>query len=76
MPTGTRADACTPIPQQPHPACTGDCDNGMRDCTCGHAVVGMWEPERRAPWRAAALYLAALLVGVASAVLHPGSPPF
>lgn len=36
--------------------CTGDCEGGTRDCTCSHAVIGMWDEERANPWRAALLY--------------------
>ena len=40
----------------PPASCTGDCDCGTRDCTCGHTVIGMWDEERANPWRAALLY--------------------
>lgn len=53
--------------------CTGDCDDGARDCTCGRAVIGMWDAERSHPWRAAALYLAALALGLLSAHFYPGA---
>ena len=40
----------------PPAGCSGDCDGGTRDCTCGRAVIGMWDEERANPWRAALLY--------------------
>lgn len=48
--------------------CTGDCDNGTRDCTCGRAIigppVGMWDAERARPGRAALFYALFLLAGL------------
>lgn len=56
----------------PPAGCTGDCDAGTRDCTCSRAVIGMWDAERAHPWRAAALYLVALLLGVLSGYFRAG----
>lgn len=39
--------------------CTGDCDAGTRDCTCAHAVIGMWDDELAHPGLACALVAAA-----------------
>ena len=47
--------------------CTGDCDQGRRDCTCAGAVVGMWDDEAASPWTYALLYTAAILVGLVGA---------
>lgn len=49
-------------PDLPCQACTGDCENGLRDCTCGGAIVGMWDDERRRPGRAALLYAAVIVL--------------
>ena len=48
--------------QHPPARCSGDCGGGTRDCTCAHAVIGMWDEERANPWRVAAVY-AAVIVG-------------
>lgn len=45
--------------------CTGDCDSGERDCTCGRAV-GMWDTSTSVHWR---WYLLAAMLGVLSAAL-------
>ena len=53
-------------PAQATPAgCSGDCDAGQRDCTCGHAIIGMWDDEHAHPWRSAVL----AVLAVAGAVL-------
>jgi len=44
--------------------CTGDCEAGERDCTCGRSIVGMWDDEMRSPRRAALLYLGTLFGAV------------
>ena len=48
------------LPKLPS-GCTGDCEDGGRDCTCGRSIVGMWDDEMRTPRRAALLYLGVLL---------------
>ena len=49
-------------------SCTGDCEAGQRDCTCGSAnlcgqPLAMWADEQASPGRAALLYGLALLAG-------------
>lgn len=55
---------------------SGDCDQGRRDCTCGRAVIGMWDDERRSPWLLL-LYVLAAVVGalVEEAVWRWGVAP-
>lgn len=48
--------------------CTGDCDQGRRDCTCGRAL-GMWDDERGHPLLASGLYAAAIVLGLLGAHL-------
>ena len=59
-----RPDSTTPaLPA----SCTGDCDNGSRDCTCGGAI-GMWDDERDHPRMAVALYLGAFAAGIVAII--------
>lgn len=46
------------------PGCTGECEAGTRDCTCGRSIVGMWDDEMRSPRRAALLYLGTLFASM------------
>jgi hypothetical protein len=50
--------------------CTGDCDQGRRDCTCGRAI-GMWDDEQARPGRAAALYAAAIVLALLASHFWP-----
>lgn len=52
------------------PGCTGDCDQGRRDCTCAAAIIGMWDDERAHPWLAA-VYLAVAAGAVLISALWP-----
>lgn len=58
-------------PDLPRLACTGDCEDGQRDCTCGRAIVGMWDDERARPGRAAALYAAAIMLALLASYCWP-----
>jgi hypothetical protein len=60
----------TPAPHLPN-SCSGDCEAGTRDCTCGHAIVGMWDDEHAHPWRSAALAILAVACAVLVSHLLP-----
>lgn len=47
--------------------CTGDCENGNRDCTCGGSI-GMWDDERAHPRLAVALYLGAFALAIVASI--------
>ena len=57
-------------PDLPCQACTGACTGPHRDCDCG-APVGMWDDERRHPWRAAVLYAAVILAVLLASHFYP-----
>lgn len=57
-------------PDLPRIACTGDCEDGQRDCTCGYAI-GMWDAERARPGRAALLYVAVVLLALLASHFWP-----
>lgn len=58
-------------PDLPRTACTGDCEDGQRDCTCGQAIIGMWDAERARPGRAAALYAATIVLALLASHFWP-----
>lgn len=58
-------------PDLPRIACTGDCEDGQRDCTCGQAIIGMWDDERARPGRAAALYALAIVLALLASRYWP-----
>lgn len=49
--------------------CTGDCDQGRRDCTCGRAL-GMWDDERGSPWVHALFYAMAIVGALLASHLY------
>lgn len=53
--------------------CSGDCNQGRRDCTCAAALVGrtdMWDDERSSPWLLA-VYAATAVAAFVASVLWP-----
>jgi len=59
-------------PDLPCQACTGACTDSHRGCQCDcGAPVGMWDDERRHPWRAAALYAAVIVLVLLASHFYP-----
>lgn len=50
--------------------CTGACEQGQRDCTCGRMLC-MWDDELDNPPHAALRYLAAVVISIALSVVWP-----
>lgn len=65
-PTAVQTPALPILPA----GCSGDCDQGRRDCTCGRAVIGMWDDERQAPWLLL-LYAAAFVGALVASAIWP-----
>ena len=61
------------LPPQDFAGCTGDCEQGRRDCTCSRALLGLgtFEPERSHPWRWAAFYLTVIVLAIAASSRWP-----